>query len=194
MNLKATHTTHFMLTSVVFFLPGFDQWYHGSVQRLRVVSIQSVCASVQCVMWKNQVSALCLERLHSNMDDCEKIEISEDNVNQGTENIRPECFELLRVLGKGGYGKVLMESYLWYPRSSEAWESTLNKLTLLYGHKHTLYCVFCGTELFTHTFIWDFFFFFSASHFIKSLSVLCRFSKSEKLLALHRAKYLPWKF
>ena len=44
--------------------------------------------------------------LRSNMDDCEKIEISEDNVNQGTENIRPECFELLRVLGKGGYGKV----------------------------------------------------------------------------------------
>uniref|UniRef100_A0A669ELG2 Ribosomal protein S6 kinase n=1 Tax=Oreochromis niloticus TaxID=8128 RepID=A0A669ELG2_ORENI len=42
----------------------------------------------------------------SNMDDCEKIEISEDNVNQGTESIRPECFELLRVLGKGGYGKV----------------------------------------------------------------------------------------
>lgn len=44
----------------------------------------------------------------SNMDDCEKIEISEDNVNQGTENIRPECFELLRVLGKGGYGKVMV--------------------------------------------------------------------------------------
>lgn len=43
----------------------------------------------------------------SNMDDCEKIEISEDNVNQGTESIRPECFELLRVLGKGGYGKVI---------------------------------------------------------------------------------------
>uniref|UniRef100_A0A8C7XP65 Ribosomal protein S6 kinase n=1 Tax=Oryzias sinensis TaxID=183150 RepID=A0A8C7XP65_9TELE len=41
-----------------------------------------------------------------NMDDCEQIEISEDNVNQGTESIRPECFELLRVLGKGGYGKV----------------------------------------------------------------------------------------
>uniref|UniRef100_A0A674NBH9 Ribosomal protein S6 kinase n=1 Tax=Takifugu rubripes TaxID=31033 RepID=A0A674NBH9_TAKRU len=41
-----------------------------------------------------------------NMDDCEKIEISEDSVNQGTEGIRPECFELLRVLGKGGYGKV----------------------------------------------------------------------------------------
>uniref|UniRef100_A0A3B4D5L7 Ribosomal protein S6 kinase n=1 Tax=Pygocentrus nattereri TaxID=42514 RepID=A0A3B4D5L7_PYGNA len=43
-----------------------------------------------------------------NMDDCEKIEISEDNVNQGTESIRPECFELLRVLGKGGYGKAMI--------------------------------------------------------------------------------------
>uniref|UniRef100_A0A8C7R494 Ribosomal protein S6 kinase n=1 Tax=Oncorhynchus mykiss TaxID=8022 RepID=A0A8C7R494_ONCMY len=42
----------------------------------------------------------------SNMDDCEKFEISEDTVNKGTEQIRPECFELLRVLGKGGYGKV----------------------------------------------------------------------------------------
>lgn len=42
----------------------------------------------------------------SDMEDCEKIEISEDSVNQGTEQIRPECFELLRVLGKGGYGKV----------------------------------------------------------------------------------------
>ncbi|KAL2095253.1 hypothetical protein ACEWY4_009972 [Coilia grayii] len=40
------------------------------------------------------------------MEDCEKIEISEDSVNKGTEQIRPECFELLRVLGKGGYGKV----------------------------------------------------------------------------------------
>uniref|UniRef100_A0A671LHS5 Ribosomal protein S6 kinase n=1 Tax=Sinocyclocheilus anshuiensis TaxID=1608454 RepID=A0A671LHS5_9TELE len=37
---------------------------------------------------------------------CEKFEISENIVNQGTEQIRPECFELLCVLGKGGYGKV----------------------------------------------------------------------------------------
>ncbi len=52
------------------------------------------------------IITLFLVYYYSNMDDCEKIEISEDNVNQGTENIRPECFELLRVLGKGGYGKV----------------------------------------------------------------------------------------
>uniref|UniRef100_A0A665VKP4 Ribosomal protein S6 kinase n=1 Tax=Echeneis naucrates TaxID=173247 RepID=A0A665VKP4_ECHNA len=42
----------------------------------------------------------------NNMDDCEKFEISENSVNKGTEQIRPECFELLKVLGKGGYGKV----------------------------------------------------------------------------------------
>ncbi|XP_061608636.1 ribosomal protein S6 kinase beta-1 isoform X2 [Phyllopteryx taeniolatus] len=41
-----------------------------------------------------------------NIDDCEKFEISENSVNKGTEQIRPECFELLKVLGKGGYGKV----------------------------------------------------------------------------------------
>ncbi|XP_064424984.1 ribosomal protein S6 kinase beta-1 [Latimeria chalumnae] len=40
------------------------------------------------------------------MEHCEKFEISENSVNKGPEKIRPECFELLRVLGKGGYGKV----------------------------------------------------------------------------------------
>ncbi|XP_028668154.1 ribosomal protein S6 kinase beta-2-like [Erpetoichthys calabaricus] len=45
--------------------------------------------------------------LESNLDGpCEEIEISSDNVNQGPERVGAECFELLRVLGKGGYGKV----------------------------------------------------------------------------------------
>uniref|UniRef100_A0A673ZG31 Ribosomal protein S6 kinase n=1 Tax=Salmo trutta TaxID=8032 RepID=A0A673ZG31_SALTR len=52
------------------------------------------------------VSYQAKHKLASNMDDCEKFEISEDSVNKGMEQIRPECFELLRVLGKGGYGKV----------------------------------------------------------------------------------------
>lgn len=54
----------------------------------------------------------------SSMEDCEKFEISEDSVNQGTEKIRPECFELLRVLGKGGYGKVSKTSSVWQPKFS----------------------------------------------------------------------------
>ncbi|XP_069485064.1 ribosomal protein S6 kinase beta-2 [Ambystoma mexicanum] len=37
---------------------------------------------------------------------CEEFEISESTVNHGTEKISTHSFEMLRVLGKGGYGKV----------------------------------------------------------------------------------------
>lgn len=37
----------------------------------------------------------------------EEVELTETSVNLGPERIGPHCFELLRVLGKGGYGKVL---------------------------------------------------------------------------------------
>lgn len=37
----------------------------------------------------------------------EEVELSERSVNPGPERIGPHCFELLRVLGKGGYGKVV---------------------------------------------------------------------------------------
>ncbi|XP_032735528.1 ribosomal protein S6 kinase beta-2 isoform X3 [Lontra canadensis] len=37
---------------------------------------------------------------------CEEVELTETSVNLGPERIGPHCFELLRVLGKGGYGKV----------------------------------------------------------------------------------------
>ncbi|RXN04013.1 ribosomal S6 kinase beta-1-like protein [Labeo rohita] len=70
-----------------------------------------------------------------NMDDCEKIEISEDNVNQGTENIRPECFELLRVLGKGG-GELFMQ----LEREGIFMEDTacfyLAEISMALGHLH----------------------------------------------------------
>ncbi|KAB1251532.1 Ribosomal protein S6 kinase beta-2 [Camelus dromedarius] len=36
----------------------------------------------------------------------EEVELTETSVNPGPERIGPHCFELLRVLGKGGYGKV----------------------------------------------------------------------------------------
>ena len=36
----------------------------------------------------------------------ETVAISEEMVNPSDEKIGPESFELLKVLGKGGYGKV----------------------------------------------------------------------------------------
>ncbi|XP_017898400.1 PREDICTED: ribosomal protein S6 kinase beta-2 isoform X1 [Capra hircus] len=36
----------------------------------------------------------------------EEVELTESSVNPGPERIGPHCFELLRVLGKGNYGKV----------------------------------------------------------------------------------------
>lgn len=36
----------------------------------------------------------------------EEVELTETSVNLCPERIGPHCFELLRVLGKGGYGKV----------------------------------------------------------------------------------------
>lgn len=77
----------------------------------------------------------------SNMDDCEKIEISEDNVNQGTENIRPECFELLRVLGKGGYGKVCVVEQAFRG-------STEHVHTPLYTHSGLFLPLFCELHSF----------------------------------------------
>lgn len=66
------------------------------------------------------------------MDDCEKFEISENSVNKGTEQIRPECFELLKVLGKGGYGKV----------SSPSADKSLIFLIFLLKKSILLKCVF----------------------------------------------------
>nr|CAD7571497.1 unnamed protein product [Timema californicum] len=39
-------------------------------------------------------------------EDCETVQLSEQNVNTGKEKTGPQDFELRKVLGKGGYGKV----------------------------------------------------------------------------------------
>lgn len=39
-------------------------------------------------------------------EDCEKVPLTEMTVNPGQEKVGPKDFELLKVLGKGGYGKV----------------------------------------------------------------------------------------
>lgn len=38
----------------------------------------------------------------------ETLQITPESINRTPEVIRPDCFELLKVLGKGGYGKVCM--------------------------------------------------------------------------------------
>lgn len=46
-------------------------------------------------------------------DHIERVEICEDTVNPGQPKVRPQDFNLLKVLGKGGYGKVnFIISYL----------------------------------------------------------------------------------
>lgn len=42
----------------------------------------------------------------------ERVDLTPESVNRTHERIGPECFELLKVLGKGGYGKVSLGTFL----------------------------------------------------------------------------------
>ena len=44
--------------------------------------------------------------MHLSDSTMETVSISEEIVNPSNEKVGPESFELLKVLGKGGYGKV----------------------------------------------------------------------------------------
>lgn len=56
-------------------------------------------------------------RMYGN--DVETVPISEENVNPKDEKVGPESFELLKVLGKGGYGKVrIYMAFSWYLSST----------------------------------------------------------------------------
>lgn len=63
----------------------------------------------------------------------ETLDITPESINRTPEKIGPDCFELLKVLGKGGYGKVRIEresdrkrihilSLLGFSSSEEDWE------------------------------------------------------------------------
>lgn len=41
----------------------------------------------------------------------ETLQLSDSTVNPGKDRVRPDDFELLKVLGKGGYGKVFQVSF-----------------------------------------------------------------------------------
>lgn len=75
------------------------------------------------------------------MDNMEKFEISENSVNKGTEQIRPECFELLKVLGKGGYGKVRFSALILCHENVNIFSSPYNTLMNLNPPELT-----CGFE------------------------------------------------
>ena len=41
------------------------------------------------------------------------VDLTPESVNQTPEKIGPDSFELLKVLGKGGYGKVILKLILF---------------------------------------------------------------------------------
>ena len=47
-------------------------------------------------------------------DDIETLELTSSTVNPGEPKTGPYDFELLRLLGKGGYGKVSVHEYNWH--------------------------------------------------------------------------------
>lgn len=52
----------------------------------------------------------CLCGNQNSFEHTEEIQISQEIVNPGTTRLGPEDFELKKVLGKGGYGKVFQVS------------------------------------------------------------------------------------
>lgn len=52
------------------------------------------------------INNICFFLLSSSSEDLETVQLSEQTVNPGKEKTGPEDFSLLKVLGKGGYGKV----------------------------------------------------------------------------------------
>nr|CAD7457013.1 unnamed protein product [Timema tahoe] len=63
-------------------------------------------ANAQVVMSSTAEDGEIEVRILVGSEDCETVQLSEQNVNTGKEKTGPQDFELRKVLGKGGYGKV----------------------------------------------------------------------------------------
>lgn len=87
----------------------FNPCNHSSLQSASIFYIQLYEWQMLYVS-RGYVSRLmqhaCFLKLSSSESTMETVDISEETVNPGNEKIGPESFELLKVLGKGGYGKV----------------------------------------------------------------------------------------
>jgi len=70
--------------------------------------------------------------------DFEKIDLTEETVNKGPEKLGPNCFELLKVLGKGGYGKVFQVRKTTSPNENKIFAmKVLKKASILCNQKDT---------------------------------------------------------
>lgn len=59
----------------------------------------NIFSTVVLIISPHHMHTLCREMM-------ETYPITSESVNRTSEKIGPQCFELLKVLGKGGYGKV----------------------------------------------------------------------------------------
>ena len=73
-----------------------------------------------------------------NEDNVETIDLNEQIVNKGTEKIGPHCFQLLKVLGKGGYGKVFQVRKTTSPDNGKIFAmKVLKKASIVRNQKDT---------------------------------------------------------
>ena len=82
----------------------------------------------------------CHEDFQENMeeDNVETIDLNEENVNKGQEKIGPHCFQLLKVLGKGGYGKVFQVRKITEPKQGRIFAmKVLKKASIVRNQKDT---------------------------------------------------------
>ena len=73
-----------------------------------------------------------VNRIDNDLGDYEKIDLTEETVNKGgTEKMGPHCFELLKVLGKGGYGKVFQVRKTTSPNEDKIFAMKVSQFRLL---------------------------------------------------------------
>lgn len=78
-----------------------------------VYKIITLACTYYEIFFCSLTSFLLTESIHSfffffchRSDDLERVQLSEQNVNAGQEKTGPQDFELCKILGEGGYGKV----------------------------------------------------------------------------------------